>query len=184
MHGSTNIRHKNYWPIFCGTCLSTTSHCLLGLQCIIQQDLHLVFEPVLRWSMNRTNSESNLHVPVTCAGYVTSRIQQPSTRAAVTYQATRIYLQTDRQRMWYTRRSTTDLTLFQLYPNTITLSGSTKQNKLPFVWVILVSGLRRTEHSWQTRLPYREGGNSKTWLCSVLSDIPRTVRAARSWPSA
>jgi hypothetical protein len=70
----------------------------------------LVFGPVLCWAMNRTNSESNLHVPVTCGGYLTSRIQQPSTRAAVTYGATRLYLQTDRQRMWYTRRSTTDLT--------------------------------------------------------------------------
>jgi hypothetical protein len=70
----------------------------------------LVFGPVICWAMNRTNSESNLHVPVTCGGYLTSRSQQPSTRAAVTYEATRLYLQNDRQRMWYTRRSTTDLT--------------------------------------------------------------------------
>jgi hypothetical protein len=88
---------------------------------------------------------------------------------------------TDRQRMWYARRSTTGLTLFQLHPNTITLSASTKLNKLLFVWVILVSGLRRTEHSWQTRLLYTEGGNSKTLvcsalLCSVLSDNPRNCR--------
>jgi hypothetical protein len=56
----------------------------------------LVFWPVLCLSLNRTNSESNLYVPVTCGGYLTSRIQQPSTHAAVTYQVTRLYLQTDR----------------------------------------------------------------------------------------
>ena len=64
------------------------------------------------------------------------------------------------------------LDLFQLHPNKITLSATTKQNKLPFVWVTLVSCLSRTEHSWQTRLLYTEAGNSKTLLCSVLSDSP------------
>ena len=84
---------------------------------------------------------------------------------------------TNRQRMWYTRRSTADLTLFQLHRNTITRSANTKQNKLPFVRAILVSGLQSIEHSWQRVATARH-------FSPLLSDNPRIVEVTRSWPSA